>query len=72
VGASKEASCWNCYYRKEKQMSLFGECMYFVKIGEKPKEIPDDIVNKGCKYHILSIIHKIITVFDGKPMSPDE
>ena len=53
-------------------MSLFGECMYFVKIGEKPKEIPDDIVNKGCKYHILSIIHKIITVFDGKPMSPDE
>ncbi len=46
--------------------------MYFVKIGEKPKEIPDDIVNKGCKYHILPIIHKLITVFDGKPMSPDE
>mgnify|MGYP003147769569 CR=1 FL=1 len=72
AGAPKGASCWNCYYKKERQMLLLGECTYFIKIGQEPKEIPGNIVDKGCKHHLFPIEHKIIEVFDGKPMCPGD
>ena len=62
----KGASCWNCYYKKEKQSLLLGECTYFLKIRQQPKEIPSNIVNEGCKHHLYPIEHKVIDVFDGE------
>ena len=45
---------------------LLGECTYFLKMNQEPKEIPGDIVDKGCKHYLLPIAHKIIEVFDGE------
>ena len=47
-----DKSCWNCAYKKEKQISLFGVCLYFLHIGKEAKPIPETIVDKGCKHFI--------------------
>ena len=74
--ASKGASCWNCYYKKGRQMSVFGECTYFTKLGKQPKEIPSDIANKGCQYFLDKeehnpIVQEILTLFDGEIISDE-
>jgi len=50
-------------------MSLFGECTYFNLIKMPNKEIPADIVDKGCKHWAkekqADIIKQIIMTFDG-------
>ena len=74
--APKGVSCWNCYYKKNKQMSVFGECAYFNKLGRQPKEIPSDIANKGCQFFLDKrehhpIVQKILTLFDGEFLPED-
>ncbi len=32
-------------------MQLFGYCVYFERIGKQAKEIPQEIVDVGCKFH---------------------
>ena len=69
--APKGASCWKCIYRKDKQMLIFGECTYFLKIKKPAKEIPSNIVNKGCNYFADKdnhhpVVQKILTLFDGE------
>lgn len=73
VKAKKQ--CWNCIYQDMPQESFLGECTYFVRKGMSPKEIPSDIVDRGCKYWKLkqgksnkskSAIGPILTLFDGK------
>ena len=76
VEAPKGASCWNCHYKINKQQMLFGACNYFKEINQEPKEIPRDIVNKGCKYYFDKnnhhpVIERILTLFEGEFL-PDE
>jgi len=47
-----DKSCWNCSYKKDKQISIFGVCLYFLHLGKEAKPIPDTIVNKGCQYFV--------------------
>ena len=69
-----DKSCWNCAYKKEKQISLFGVCLYFLHIGKESKPIPETTVNKGCKYFAEKAdkkesrhtIQMIIEFFDGE------
>ena len=63
-------NCWNCGYKINKQISLFGVCSYFELKKLEPKEIPSNIVDIGCK-NWASIkgaytIKMIIEVFDGE------
>tara|TARA_Y100000310_G_scaffold203710_1_gene203980 strand:+ start:4355 stop:4576 length:222 start_codon:yes stop_codon:yes gene_type:complete len=68
------SNCWSCSYKKEKQISLFGVCLYFLQIGKEAKEIPDNIVDVGCKHYversddknIRGTIQMIIELFDGE------
>ena len=59
-------NCWNCGYKKNKQISLFGVCTYFELKEMEAKEIPSEIVDIGCKNWIDKIIRTILVVFDGE------
>ena len=66
-------NCWDCAYRKDYQLLLFGKCHYFVKLNKPPKEITEDIVDKGCKFFVWikdnkadRIINTIVKAFDGQ------
>ena len=67
-------SCWNCLYRKNKQLSLFGSCLYFLHMDQAEKEIPETIVDNGCTYYEKEpedkqhkkVAKRIIEVFNGK------
>ena len=38
-------------YHRDVKESLFGKCTWFSKYKKEPdKEIPADVVDKGCKY----------------------
>ena len=62
--------CWNCGYRKNKQISLFGLCTYFEVKKLEAKDIPPEIADKGCKNWMnkkgAEIIKQIIEKFDGR------
>ena len=72
--ATVDKSCWNCGYRKGKQISLFGVCLYFLHLGKPAKEIPAHTVDKGCKYFVVKDEDKevakmtqlTIELFDGE------
>jgi len=72
--AKEDKSCWNCEYRKDKQISLFGVCLYFLHLGKPAKEIPESTVNKGCKYFVKKdndkkvskMIQSTIELFNGE------
>ena len=59
-------NCWNCGFKKVKQLTLFGVCTYFDAYNLPHKEIPQEIVDIGCKHWIHLIARKIIDTFDGK------
>tara|TARA_Y100000310_G_scaffold327303_1_gene393426 strand:+ start:839 stop:1162 length:324 start_codon:yes stop_codon:yes gene_type:complete len=66
-------NCWDCAYRKDSQLSLFGKCYYFVELKKEPKDITKDIVDKGCKFFVWvkdnkadRIIRHIVKVFKGE------
>ena len=44
--------CWTCQYQNIPENSFLGECTYFINKGQKSKDIPPHIVDKGCKYYI--------------------
>ena len=72
--AKEDKSCWSCEYRKDKQISLFGVCLYFLHLGKPAKDIPEDRASKGCKYFVKKdndkkvskIIQTTIELFDGE------
>tara|TARA_R100001594_G_scaffold76288_1_gene110945 strand:- start:71 stop:391 length:321 start_codon:yes stop_codon:yes gene_type:complete len=74
VTNQENKSCWNCGYRKSKQMSEIGVCLYFLHIEKPAKKIPSNIADKGCKYYFESsesehgknILSEVIETFNGE------
>lgn len=67
---SDARGCWDCGYRQNKQLSLFGMCTYFELLGMELKEIPPEVVDKGCKNWAskkgAEVIKTVVNVFDGE------
>ena len=59
---SKASSCWNCALRKKGGINAFGICTWF----DKPKEIPSNIIDKGCKFWRDEFAQEVIERFDGE------
>ena len=43
--------CWTCRHQELKGPVLLGICRYFERLGRPPREIPADVVDKGCKFY---------------------
>tara|TARA_E500000305_G_C3963508_1_gene208317 strand:+ start:317 stop:535 length:219 start_codon:yes stop_codon:yes gene_type:complete len=57
--------CGTCWYREEKY------CTYFVYKKQKKKEIPEHVLDKGCKFYTSKedqhpLFKLIFEVFDGE------
>ena len=59
---STQNNCWNCAKRKKGGINAFGLCMWW----DKPKELPPEIVDIGCKFWRDENTQKIIEMFDGE------
>ena len=59
---SKTNNCWDCAMRKKGGINAFGLCMWW----DEPKEIPSNIVDKGCKLWRDEFAQKVIDRFDGE------
>lgn len=64
--------CHKCHYiNLRKQMSPFGECLYFRVLKQEPKDIPLDVFEKGCQHFKPDNIQKhplmgqVIKTFEG-------
>ena len=73
-------NCWNCAYKKNKQISLFGVCLYFLHIGKEAKDIPENVVDKGCEYfveradnkEVRGTIQMVIEFIDGEILKDEK
>ena len=72
---SVNKECWTCQYQNIPKNSFLGECTYFINKGQKSKDIPPHIVDKGCKYYIKkegesnkskSNMGALLNIFEGK------
>ena len=59
---SKTNNCWECALRKKGGINAFGLCMWW----DEPKEIPSNIVDKGCKLWRSELAQKAIIKFNGR------
>lgn len=65
-------SCWECKYQQKGGNTLLGFCLYFELIGQEKKEIPQDIVDKGCKKWVSKdsknnpLVDYAMNLFDGE------
>ena len=59
---STQSNCWNCALRKKGGVNAFGICTWW----EEHKEIPADIVDKGCNFWRDEWAQKVIDKFDGE------
>ena len=59
---SKTHNCWDCGLRKKGGINAFGICTWF----EEPKEIPSNIVDKGCEFWRDDNAQYVIERFNGK------
>ena len=66
-------NCWNCTYNKKGGSNFFGKCMWwFYYKNEEPKEIPNTIIDKGCKFWMTleeklhPLLEDVIRKFNGK------
>jgi len=44
-------SCWDCLYQEHEGITFLGYCTYFLKLNKEKKEIPNHIIDKGCKFY---------------------
>lgn len=50
-GAREKRSCWSCVFqRKAGSETLFGKCAYFERLGKPQRDIPEAVVDDGCKF----------------------
>ena len=58
----KPISCHRCYFYDD------GSCTWFNTYGKEKesKLIPENVLNKGCKYYITNKVKHLIEVFDGE------
>ena len=54
-------NCWNCGLHNSGGINAFGVCKWF----KDPKEIPSNIVDKGCKFWRSKFIQEAIEKFEG-------
>jgi len=47
---SEKKACWNCKFQQIGGGIFLGVCTYFGSIGKENKDIPDSLVDKGCKF----------------------
>ena len=73
----EEDNCWNCFYRKESNMSSFGYCTYFSEyLNKENKEIPENVINIGCTFFLSNkfvkhpLIDMAVDLFNGKKFPP--
>jgi len=51
---NKDKSCWNCKYQDVTTSAFLGTCTWFLKHKKgEDKDIPPEIVDKGCKHFEL-------------------
>lgn len=43
-------SCWTCLFQEKTGRTLFGVCLYFTRVGQLPRDIPEYVVDKGCRF----------------------
>ena len=55
-------NCWTCGLQQLGGINALGICKWF----DKPKEIPPDIVDKGCKYWRSKIIQEFLEKHNGE------
>tara|TARA_R100001594_G_C4045813_1_gene264097 strand:- start:1961 stop:2191 length:231 start_codon:yes stop_codon:yes gene_type:complete len=65
-------NCWDCLYHKKGGINLLGSCKwYFYYKKRESLEIPNTIIDKGCKFWksdnetLHSLTDRIITKFQG-------
>jgi len=56
------SSCWDCGLRKKGGINAFGLCVWW----DSPKEIPSNIVDKGCKHWRSELVQEVINKFEGE------
>lgn len=45
-------NCWNCFYQKLGGVLFFGKCTWFTQNQKgEDKDIPNNVVDRGCKYY---------------------
>ena len=65
-------TCFTCIYQKVTKKDRIGKCTYFEKLGKKPKPIPIEIVDKGCKLYKdkslqdNELFNYIMKIFNGE------
>ena len=47
----RKRACWSCRYQLNDEATLFGVCTWFAHHRRKNKDIPQHIVDVGCKFH---------------------
>lgn len=51
VRETEERCCWLCRYQDLDGETFLGRCTWFPRHGKgPPKEIPPEVVDKGCKF----------------------
>ena len=58
---SKINNCWDCALRQKGGANVFGKCMWW----DSPKDIPEKVVYKGCKYWRSKFAQMVIDKFEG-------
>ncbi len=47
----QDKSCWTCGFQKKGGPNTFlGICLYFEVQGKESKQIPENVVDIGCKF----------------------
>ena len=59
---SNQNNCWDCALHNKGGVNVFGKCMWW----DTPKEIPENLVDKGCKFWRSEYAQKIIDRFNGE------
>ena len=59
---SNQSNCLNCALHEKGGANALELCMWW----DKPKEIPSDVVEKGCKFWRDDWAQRIIDKFDGE------
>ena len=58
----KKDNCWNCALWKGGGITLLGACKWF----EEPRDIPSEVIDRGCKFWRNKFTQKVIDKFDGE------
>ena len=55
-------SCWDCGLHKAGGITLLGACKWW----KEPRDIPPDVVDKGCNHWRSKEAQEVIAKFNGE------